>query len=193
MPTILVTTLDIMKWDGTCWTESVYSFDIPAWIAANNITTVMAGVNLNDASASNSAVLFDQCLTTINSGNLYGFQFEGMNIDWEPCTGTKTWPSGTFYMDMGGSVTCSLPANAIREEMVYDGAQLKYQNGQQFDCNKIYMFTSYSGQINIPQTGSEGGITPAMYVFPSSSPIMSWRGLLAATMVPNPNHVACAF
>ncbi len=49
--------------------------------------------------------------------------------------------------------------------MVYDGAQLFYQQGRRiFNCSQRYMFSSQSEKILMNQTGSRGGMTPGMFI-----------------------------
>jgi hypothetical protein len=121
--------IDCVIYDILCWGSSIYIFDLKQFMTTNRLTVAYAGANLNDnmGSPSDSAVRLKNCMdaaNALNNTNAYnGVIFSGINIDWEPCnTSTKPWPTVPFVMDIGGSVKCPLPSNAIPSEMVYDGA-----------------------------------------------------------------------
>jgi hypothetical protein len=61
--------------------------------------------------------------------------------------------------------TCVLcEINALRL-YILTHIHTQYQSGKStFDCDKRYMFATQASKINGPQTGSEGGLTPAMFI-----------------------------
>mmetsp|Transcript_58340 Transcript_58340/g.126843 ORF Transcript_58340/g.126843 Transcript_58340/m.126843 type:complete len:288 (+) Transcript_58340:3-866(+) len=144
------------------------SFDVKAFAATNQLT-VYGMLNANAATRTSVAVDLQTCHDQIvnDTSSTWPPLGNALNIDWEPCTGTPPWPTMPFRLDMGGSVQCTsnLPAWGEEMMMVYDGAQQQFLSGRRmFNCSRRYMFATQVSKVLGVQTGSTGGMTPAMFI-----------------------------